>query len=386
MSAQDRLDHIKALNKARSRKYYLENKDEIAKRRKAKRAGSKNAIVKVEQVEEKKEEQVEEKKEEPVPVPKRIRKKPTINKVNPLMEKKEEPQVSFDQAIEMIDKSIERPGSKKVYINNLKTLRDILKCEDFSNCLNDSKKVIQTIETAQKKKNPIGPYSLNTKKAIFQTILRVITILKLNLPKASVEEYTKHFKVYDVKSRDDQKEKSKEDNYIQFEEYLPKVNEKFGEDSKEYIIANLYKEAGLRDNLKELEIMKDIPPESYNKNAIVVPSSKKQVLTIVLNEYKTDKKYGRGLFKVSKKLSDLIRSYITKNQLTYNQLLFGKKSLSKFITEFNKKIGLNISINGLRQMRINPRLDGTAEERVQLADEMKHSPSTSQVYKRKLKK
>ena len=75
------------------------------------------------------------------------------------------------------------------------------------------------------------------------------------------------------------------------------------------------------------------------------------------------------------------------NNIQYNDYLFGKSKLSGFIKKFNDKMDLPITINKLRQMKVSKVLNNnpSIEERVKLGREMKHSTTTSEKYKRKIK-
>ena len=111
-------------------------------------------------------------------------------------------------------------------------------------------------------------------------------------------------------------------------------------------------------------------------------------MTIILNNYKTKNKYEQKRIEIPKKISDLIRKYVKKNKLDYGDYLFGNDRLSKFISDFNKAIGLDVTINDYRTMLVSPILNNpnvTVEERFKLSQKMGHSTSTSKTYQRKEK-
>jgi hypothetical protein len=170
---------------------------------------------------------------------------------------------------------------------------------------------------------------------------------------------------------------------MDFNEYLAKVKSHFGDVSKEFIIASLYNLSGFRDDLI-LKIIA-VKPKDDKENYIIIPKDKKRNLSIELNNYKTSGKYGHDSIPIPKDLSKLIRQYIDDANLEYDDYLFGSKSLSGFIKKFNEKMGLNISINKLRQMRVSNVLNNnpTVEQRVKLSKEMKHKALTSEKYQRK---
>jgi CheY-like chemotaxis protein len=144
--------------------------------------------------------------------------------------------------------------------------------------------------------------------------------------------------------------------------------------------------SGFRDNLV-MEVVDKLPKET-DKNFIVVPSTKSQNLKLILNTYKTDKKYSQDIIPVPKELSKEIRKYIDNHGIEYGKFLFGKSKLSGFIAKFNEKMDLpvKVSINKLRQMKVSKVYENnpSVEERVKLAHQMKHSPTTSEKYVRKI--
>ena len=105
---------------------------------------------------------------------------------------------------------------------------------------------------------------------------------------------------------------------------------------------------------------------------------------LIINKYKTDKKYGEQNLKLTKYLGNLIRKYIQKNKI--KEYLFGNvKSLSTFVSGINKSVGAKGSINTYRHMRASE-LNLTPEERVKLSKIMRHCPLTNLRYVRKILK
>jgi len=162
-----------------------------------------------------------------------------------------------------------------------------------------------------------------------------------------------------------------------------KIKDVFGEDSREFIIAMLYKESTRRDDFK-LKIVPNMKEsgEDPNENYIVVPRTR-TVCETVINAHKTSGHFEPLTKKLSFYLSGLIRKYMTKNNLNYGKYLFPTKSLSRIVSMMSKKAGYdNITINTLRHMAItkfyhnNPSL----EEKQKLASEMGHTLSMAEKY------
>jgi hypothetical protein len=287
----------------------------------------------------------------------------------------------------MIKEKIPSANSQRVYINTLKVFMEIMKSNDLFDTLKDSNQVIQTIESA-KPRNSELPYSINSRKTFYQMVLKLITTLELPVPQNEVDNYKEKFEELKLESIDQTKERNVSDDkkVMSFEKYLPMVKEKFGEESKEYIIALLYQLYGFRDDL-QLKIVRK-QPENNNDNYIRIPPLNIHKHFIVLNQYKTAQKNGPQTLDIPLKLAQVIRKYMKENQLQEGSYLFGDKSLSEFIRKFNKKLGLPITINTYRQMRVSSALSSdvkpSAKERIRIAKEMNHSPMASEKYVRKM--
>jgi hypothetical protein len=334
-----RLQKIREQNKARAKRYYEAHKATIAERRKVSRTKS-NAL--------------------PAHEP-----------------------ITFEKAVQMIQEKIESKNSQKVYISTLRIFMDIMKCTELYSCLANAQHVIDTIEQA-KPRNSDGPYSINSRKTMYQMILKLITTFELPISDSIKNQYKEKFEELKLESIDETKEKtvSADKKVMRFESYLSQVKEKFGEDSKEFIIASLYNLYGFRDDL-QLKISTKKPTDT-EENYIVIPRMNISPHYIILNQYKTSKKNGSQMIPIPAELAKLIRKYARDNSLTADSYLFGNKSLSIFIKKFNEKLGLPITINTYRQMRISSALSSdvkpSAKHRIKIAKEMNHSAMASEKY------
>jgi hypothetical protein len=364
---EQRLEQIRALSRARSKKYYEANQAKISIRRQAERV-EKTECIKNKGICDDKEclkcDEVKEAKQ------KEDNSKLVLNR---------------DVSTSKLTDTIESISSKKFYTDTLKTLEHILDCADFNKCLKNSKSVIYKIESATQKKDPSKLYSVNTKKGLYQAILKLVDTLNIKISKNAKDAYVNKFESHAVESHINTKQKVANDEVMDFEAYLKQVEAKFGPTSKEYLIASLYNLSGFRDDLT-LKIV-STKPKDETHNYIIIPIDKKKNLTIELNLYKTSTKYGQDIIPIPQPLSKAIRKYFEDQELEYQDYLFGSKGLSGFIKKFNDKMGLKISINKLRQMRVSSVLNNepTVEERVKLSKEMKHKPMTSDKYQRKTK-
>jgi len=361
MTPEEQIEKIKEQNRIRAKRYYDNHQSKILKKRADIKQKCNDAIKCSETKCECKEEK-----------PKKDNKKVVL---------------SQSESVSQLKESIDNENSQKFYDNNIKTLAHILKCEDFNKCLKNAKTVIYKIESASQKKDPSKLYSINSKKAIYQSILKMVDGLGIVISKNARDAYTNRFEIMNTASHEQTKERIQNEEVMDFNVYQQKVKVFFGEASKESIIVSLYALSGFRDNLN-MEVVPKIPKET-EKNYIVVPSSKTINLKIVLNEYKTSGKYNQDIISVPKDLSKEIRKYIDHHGIEYGDYLFGKSKLSGFIKKFNDKMNLpvKVSINKLRQMRVSNVLNNnpSIEDRVKLSKEMKHSTTTSNKYQRKTK-
>ena len=253
-------------------------------------------------------------------------------------------------------------------------------CDDFIKCLKDYKKIIDIINNSKK---PNGdPYSVNTRKALFQMILWIIDNLKFPISKSSKLHYNKEFDVYKITSSDESAEKADTAPVYSFKDYLQKIIDEYGVDSKSYLLSKLYEEVTLRDDFILMIKPTINDAKSQDENYIVVP--KKDALTLIVNKYKTSEKYGQIKVKLSLPLSKLIRNYMSNKDLNDGDYLFGNKNLSSFVSKMNKKIGVTGGINEYRKMSVTDLLNSkpSAQARQKLAQQMAHAPLTQLKYLR----
>ena len=244
---------------------------------------------------------------------------------------------------------------------------------------------INLIETGKQTKNPTQDYSLNTKKGLFQIIVWLIDNLQIPLTAFKIKIYKKKFEEYKIKSTDLTEEKitNELDSVIPYKEYINKIKTKFGEDSKEFLLASLYNELTVRDDFYNLIIKQDNNNLSDDNNYIIVNDKKSK---IILNQYKSREKYKTINHTVSSVLDKLIKNYIKNKNLKIDDTLFGKTPLTKIIGTMNRAVDIEGSINTLRHIKVSDELRGVkdVEKRQQLAAIMLHSPATQQKYIRKI--
>jgi len=268
---------------------------------------------------------------------------------------------------------IKTDGTLKKYKEDTKRLFKLTKCENVVECLKDPKEISKIIDDSS--------YAINTKKSLYQSVVFLIDNLKLPYSVATFNDYKKHFELYKGKSSKEGIEKTF-DSVLTFPEYLKLVTEKWGENSKMYLLGRLYDQVTMRDDY-QLMIVSKMADVTDNKNYLVVPKTGQ--LKVVMNIFKTSNKYQIEPIKLDETLSKLLREYIKKNNLKQGDYLFGEKKLTSYISNNNQLIGVKGGINNYRHMKATEILNDpelTEEKRIELAFQMGHSPISQLKYVR----
>ena len=184
---------------------------------------------------------------------------------------------------------------------------------------------------------------------------------------------------------------------LHFDDYVQKIEAKFGPASIQNLIARMYKEAPVRDDFKKMRIVESLPEASDTSvNYLVMPRGN---ASIVLNVYKTSDHFRRlnlPNFPLSKSLTRLLRTYIAAQKLRFGDPLFPKyqkSGLSPLVVLMNKSVGImKLGVDALRSMSIatleanNAALPPAAQTAaaIELAGKMRHNPRTAPVYRRNI--
>lgn len=281
-------------------------------------------------------------------------------------------------------------ATRKNYISNLKGIFRITKCPTLPKCLANFDKIKKSIEEGLQTNNK--PYSLNSKKGFFQAIVYVIDHLHIPVDDAVKEKYRVLMQVYVGKSKEQTDHRKTDPKYavMPYSTYLTKIKAEFGDKSKQFLIASLYNEVTVRDdfNLEIVSSERDVKSNT-EQNYLIVPRLVKNNCTVVIQSYKTDKKYGPIKVKTTTALSKLIREWMQDNKLSEGNKLFPNKTLSDFVSTMNKSIGaMTGGINYIRQSKISEVLSKqpmSEEERIRFGRRMGHSPLAQLKYVREVK-
>ena len=166
------------------------------------------------------------------------------------------------------------------------------------------------------------------------------------------------------------REQTKQNKNIELhdiDDYVKRVLDKFGENSKQFLLAKLYRESTRRDDFQLIIINNIANANDVSKNYILVPP--KAVCQTIINAHKTASHFEPLTKKLSPYLSNLIRTYIINHSLKQGDYLLGKGNLTTYVSNISKEIGLKgITISTLRKMYITKFLqtEPTLEERQKL--------------------
>lgn len=276
---------------------------------------------------------------------------------------------------------IKSDSSLKTDKNNLKQIQRITESNELVSCIKDSKTLISKILNAKKINGQ--PYEVASIKSMLQTVLNMIRLLKINVSTKVNEEYAVEFQLYKNKNEQQTLSNKKTEVIPTYDEYLKMAKEKYGENSKLYIIALLARElAGVRDDLGLHVVKKDL--KDATKNYIVVPKSGN--LSVKINHFKTAGKHDPYFVILSTELSKIIRQYIANQKIKNEDFLFGTEYLTDYISKINKNIG-PVSYKGgmgiFRNMIATDSSDKTEREQILVSNSMKHSTKAHQGYIKK---
>ena len=278
--------------------------------------------------------------------------------------------------------------TKQRNIKDITTVFRITGSTDLEETIKKFKIVKKAITEAKQIQNPEIGYSNNSLKGFVQAILYVIDHLNVPIKTETKLLYNEWFDELKLEAVGLTEAKQNDPTHavLLLPDYLHKILTEYGADSKQYLIAKMYAEVPARDNFYNLEIISSLRKRTTSlTNFVVVPKSVKIPVKIIIQSYKTVNRYGVRTIVLSPELSTLIRNYIKKYDLT--ELLFPQNTagLSPYIGTMNRKIGVNGSINKIRQMFATTILnneDITSKERVNLSKMMMNSPIMPLVYQR----
>lgn len=243
-------------------------------------------------------------------------------------------------------------STKKLIYNAAKRLYQLFREKSLLNC--SDTEIKNTIEQSN--------YSDATKLTFMRALFHLIRLIPNNKKNVDSKTLNKYYNTLEFRHQSDVERRKKMDGVPHIDEYQKLIKEKFGENSKEFLITDLYKEAPLRDEFSGLRVVDKIP-EKIDNNIIVVNDDAKSRL--IITDYKTAKKYGIIDTELSPSLTNRIKNYLLTHKLK-NNILFAK-NLGSFINNMNKELNdprVKGSINFLRHVMASSLYQDKTEEEI----------------------
>lgn len=163
-----------------------------------------------------------------------------------------------------------------------------------------------------------------------------------------------------------------------YSDFLENVLGIYGEDSQQYLLCSLYKELTCRDDFSQLLITPAYKQSISTFNYMVVRPY--HPVEVILNQYKTAKKYGPLRVTLSTAISRKIKKYINQNNIQYSDYLFSQSRLSGVVSSILQRCGLQGGISTLRRMIISEHYsnkENSDDDHDELARRMCHNPLTA---------
>tara|TARA_R110002096_G_scaffold139581_2_gene294080 strand:+ start:1391 stop:2350 length:960 start_codon:yes stop_codon:yes gene_type:complete len=292
-----------------------------------------------------------------------------------------------------------KDNSVKMYVSNLEKLKKLFNSDNYD-FLKDEKKVLDKLSnlsdnTIRNYLNAVLIYlmAVNSKGDLDDEV-KVYTELRDDLNK----------KYEDNQASGNISEKQKA-NFVDINE-IYKMIETMGKEIKDkkikkkedltakdktllmvYIIFNIYVRLPMRNDIAGMEAIskrqynKLSETEKKEKNFLVVEKNK---MTMILNKYKTSKKYEENKIDIPKDLEKLLRLYIRINGMgvlfttsTGNPL--SRNALSQLLIKTTKKyMDKSISTTMLRKIYLSSKYSDVKDEMAKDAKVMGHSVDTQQ--------
>jgi len=270
--------------------------------------------------------------------------------------------------------------TQKTHSYNIKRLFVLTGMDNFKE-MNERYK-----EIADLFKNPANgkSYSINSLRATISTLLATISKFKIDLfSKKAMESFNDIYSTWLMQSIEQNEERVEKITVPTFTTYLRKIKSKFGEGSKQYLVAMLYSVFTIRDNYAGMIFTSETRLDDLNNYMVMMDNDD---LVIYLHNFKTDKKYDRIIFKLPVGVKKLVLNWVYNNDIRFGQKLFKESSLSPFVSEMHKSINYDGqgSINLFRHMRVAELSGATYEEKIETAKQMQHGIVTQKKYHRNL--
>jgi hypothetical protein len=211
--------------------------------------------------------------------------------------------------------------------------------------IKDAAVIADIIDNAKQRSQTTKSYANTSKIAFINSI--IITCKAFGLKEqqgVDFEGLWYYYKFFKIKNYLDKQPVNNTDVVMEYDDYISKIKAHYGLYSVEHLIANLYRDAPLRNNYSNIKISNEPLP---NENCIVIPEDINGTAKLYLTEYKTKSKYGDKIFKLSLYTTRLLKTYINTKKI--KDVLF-QGDISGIIKKMSDKVGSKGAVNEIRHM------------------------------------
>lgn len=262
------------------------------------------------------------------------------------------------------------------YNKSLRILCYILSTTDATELTTQLEKSSETLEKIKS-----SDFTESNKDAVIRSIPTIYkVIVDKELTQEQKELYVKDMNASNGKYLRSITIKKSQERLPLFSDFMENVLSIYGQESQEYLLVSLYRDLTCRDDFSQLILTPAYKASISTFNYAVVCIGKP--VEVILNQYKTVKKYGPIRVTLSDEVSCRLKHYINNHKLQYGQYLFPQKTLSGFVSNILSRCGLQGSISTLRRMMVSEyyndptKSDDDFEE---LAKRMGHSTTEAAV-------
>lgn len=262
----------------------------------------------------------------------------------------------------------------KSYGHNFRILCHILSISTIEQLLTEiltGKELIDKIDATDR--TPSVKYNI---KKIIPATYRLLA--EQDLPQEISALYSKHLMNYNRQYLQQVHAQKANERLPLYSDFLENVKGLYGEDSQQYIICSLYQELTARDDFGQLLVTPTYKRSISTYNYIVVRPH--HPVEVILNQYKTCKKYGEMKVTLTTAISRKIKKYINQNSIQYGDYLFPQSRLSGVVSAILQRCGLTGGISTLRRMIVSEHYnspDNSEDDHDELARRMCHHPLTA---------
>ena len=219
-----------------------------------------------------------------------------------------------------------------------------------------------------------------------ESFLYCLDNLDINLDPKIRENYQDYYGTLKISSNDEIVDKKNNELVIHWDEYEKRVKDKFGVDSKQYLMIMIHKICNARDDF-DLYIVNDpeMVKKDTTKNYLIRDNDK---YTLCMQSYKTSNGKNPIFIIVPEQVNKLLNSYIKKHKIESRLFPTARGINTNFIAAMHKKIDVTGSISTIRHIIVSTQYDKglSNEEKVALSKNSFHSLNTQVDYRRNIER